>query len=53
MLWCYIRPLDDDDVHDDDDGDIVGETEDGRVEDGTILLDDIEEEIEASLPETY
>ena len=52
MLWCYIRPLDDDDVHDDD-GDIVGETEDGRVEDGTILLDDIEEEIELSLPVTY
>lgn len=46
-----IRPLEDAD-DDDDDSDNVEETEDGRFEDGTTLLDDIDEEYE-EIPACY
>ena len=51
VLWYYNRPLEDAD-NDDDDSDTVGETEDGRFEDGTILLDDIDEDYE-EIPASY
>ena len=51
MVWCYNRPLEDADDNDDD-SDSVEETEDGRFEDGTTLLDDIDEEYE-EIPACY
>lgn len=51
VLWYYNRPLEDPD-DDDDDSDTVGETEDGRFEDGITLLDDIDEDYE-EIPASY